>query len=117
MRHLQVKRPRISTMVLAALFLATFALYLLVRPVPVPAATVQPAQIPTSTPSPTAPASSPSPTATHSSPHPSRTPSRTPQPSSSVTPSATLSPLVTPSASASFGSGAPLPSSSSSLSP
>jgi hypothetical protein len=35
MRHLQVKRPRISTMVLAALFLATFALYLLVRPVPV----------------------------------------------------------------------------------
>jgi cytoskeletal protein RodZ len=84
------RRPRTSTLIISGLFLAVLALYILVRPVPVPAATVQ--QGATSTVTPTV-----TPTPTRSVPTPTRTPSPTRSPS--VSPSATPSGSVTAPAS------------------
>jgi cytoskeletal protein RodZ len=99
------KRPRTSTIVLAVLFLGVFALYILVRPVSVPAA-AQPTGTPTSVPSLTTSAPSPS-----RSPSPSHSPrpSRSPTPSRSATPSVSHTPSLsaTPSPSPSPVSGSP----------
>ena len=59
MRGLKSMRPRISTIVLAVVFLAVLALYFLVRPVSAPAGATQPASGPASTPSLTPSAPSP----------------------------------------------------------
>ena len=48
MRRLESMRPRTSTIVLAGLFLAVLALYILVRPAPAPAGAAQPAPGPAS---------------------------------------------------------------------
>ena len=62
-------RPRTSTLLLAGLFLAMLALYILVRPVPAPAGSPEPAASAVSTPSPARSAASPT-----RSPSPSHTP-------------------------------------------
>jgi len=75
-------RPRTSTVVLTGLFLAVLALYILVRPVPAPAASPGPAASPASTASPAR--SAPSPTRSASPSHTPRT-SRSPTPATSPT--------------------------------
>jgi cytoskeletal protein RodZ len=85
-RHLPVVRIRVSTALIALVFLVTFVVYLLVRPIPESIAKDQP---PT-------PNSSGQPTR---SPSPSSRPSRSPAPSPTQSPTAT----ATRSASASVG--------------
>jgi hypothetical protein len=95
-------RPRTSTLIIAGLFLAILALYILVRPVPVPAAQVQSgvthSATPTVTPSPTrsvpTPSRSPSPSVSPSAtPSGSATPTASPTPSGSLT---TVPPVLNP---------------------
>jgi hypothetical protein len=93
-------RPRTSTLIISGLFLAILALYILVRPVPVPAAQVQPGATQSSTPA--------------VSPSPSRSPSVSP----SATPSGSVTAPASPAPSGSLTSGPtvlnPLPTAGSS---
>lgn len=107
------RRPRTSTLIISGLFLAVLALYILVRPIPVPAATVQPAVTPSSTPTVT-------PTPTRSVPTPTRSPSpsRSPSVSPSATPSGSVTAPASPVPSGSLNTGPtvlnPLPTTGSS---
>src|SRR5262249_30809123 len=94
-RRRRMSRPRTSTVVLSALFVAVFALYLLVRPPTPSTETSAPGTDSQSTPSDTA---SPSPTQTprHTSPSPSPS---TPTPSPSPTSARSGRPSPSPSAS------------------
>lgn len=92
-------RPRTSTLIISGLFLAILALYILVRPVPVPAATVQPAVTPSATPTGT-----PSPTRSVPTPSPSRSPSVSP----SATPSGSATAPASPVPSGSLTSAPPV---------
>jgi hypothetical protein len=82
-KHLLRGRIRLSTVLIALLFILTLTTYLLVRPMPASVAgtgtgpSLPPS--PASRPSPTStPAASPTPTAT--TPHPTRTPKAAPSP-------------------------------------
>lgn len=103
-------RPRTSTIVLTVMFLAVFALWVIVRP-PDPA-TASPAgqnspgssgQMPTSVPT-YSPSPTHSPTPTHR-PTPTRTPTRTPTPTRSPGQTPTGSPTTSPSPTATTGTG------------
>ncbi len=91
-----MRRTRVSTWVVAALFVAVLALYLLVRPDPAATARREPV-------APVAPVVQPSPTRT-ATPPPTPTVRRTP------TPSATLTTTPSPSASPSTTLRLPFPS-------
>ena len=106
-RRIVIGRPRTSTIVLIVLFLGVLALYLVVRPLPVPAGT--PAQDGTSV-STTSPSTSRSPT-----PAPSRTtPRASPSPTSARPPASSPATSPTPSSQA---PSAKSPTSSRSASP
>lgn len=95
-------RPRTSTLVLIGLFVGVFALYFMVRPVPTPAANVQPVT----------PARSHQPYVPKTyAPRPTRSPSHSPSPSPHRTATPTHTP--TPTTSASSGQPSPTPSVSS----
>lgn len=93
------RRPRTSTLVLIALFVGVFALYILVRPVPAPAANVE--QV-----TPTHSQQSDVPNKTYS-PSPTRSPSHSPSPHrTTVTPTTSH----TPTTPATSGPTSPVPS-------
>jgi cytoskeletal protein RodZ len=82
-------RPRTSTLVLIGLFVGVFALYILVRPIPAPAANVDQVT-PTHSQQPAVPGKS-------SSPTPTRSPSHSPSPSphrTTVTPTTSHTPAT-----------------------
>jgi cytoskeletal protein RodZ len=83
------RRPRTSTLVLIGLFVGVFALYILVRPVPAPAANVEQVT-PTHSQQPDVPSKS-------YSPSPTRSPSHSPSPSphrTTVTPTTSHTPAT-----------------------
>jgi hypothetical protein len=95
------RRPRTSTLVLIGLFVGVFALYILVRPVPAPAANVQQVS-PTHSQQPDVPNKS-------YSPSPTRSPSHSPSPSprrTTVTPTTSHTPAI----SGTSGPTSPVPS-------
>jgi len=98
-RHFTAGRPRTSTLVLIGLFVGVFALYILVRPTPAPAANVQPAN--------TTPSHQPYVPKTYS-PSPTRTPTHSPSPHRTVTPRPSHTPTPTTPAT----SGQPSPTTS-----
>jgi hypothetical protein len=88
-KHLLHGRIRLSTVLIALLFIATLTTYLLVRPIPASTAGTNPPASPSPTrqPPPTPAATSPAPTTT--TPHPTHTPTATPSPTTDRNPTST----------------------------